>query len=86
MLLGDRVTGVEAHRGSLRVDTFGEPEDFRAFFKSAYGPTISVYRNLSDDPERTAALDAALVDLARDALEDGALEWEYLLLTARRGA
>ncbi|MFC9057590.1 class I SAM-dependent methyltransferase [Streptomyces sp. NPDC057074] len=84
-LLGDRVTGVEAHRRSLRVDTFGEPEEFRAFFKSAYGPTISVYRNLADDPERTAALDAALVDLARGALEDGALEWEYLLLTARRG-
>ncbi|XVV37785.1 class I SAM-dependent methyltransferase [Streptomyces sp. CA-100214] len=86
MLLGDRVTGVEAHRRSLRVDTFGEPEDFRAFFKSAYGPTISVYRNLADDPERTAALDAALLDLARGALEDGALDWEYLLLTARRGA
>ncbi|MFG2546029.1 class I SAM-dependent methyltransferase [Streptomyces sp. NPDC048594] len=85
-LLGDRVTGVEAHRRSLRVDTFGEPEEFRAFFKSAYGPTISVYRNLADDPERTAALDAALVDLARGALEDGVLEWEYLLLTARRGA
>ncbi|MFF8678546.1 class I SAM-dependent methyltransferase [Streptomyces sp. NPDC015237] len=84
MLLGDRVTGVEAHRRSLRVDTFGEPEDFRAFFKSAYGPTISVYRNLADDPERTAALDAALLDLARGALEDGALDWEYLLLTARR--
>ncbi|MEU6456853.1 class I SAM-dependent methyltransferase [Streptomyces sp. NPDC047065] len=86
MLLGDRVTDVEAHRRSLRVDTFGEPEEFRAFFKSAYGPTISVYRNLADDPERTAALDAALVDLARGALEDGVLEWEYLLLTARRGA
>ncbi|MFI5857574.1 class I SAM-dependent methyltransferase [Streptomyces parvulus] len=85
-LLGDRVTDVEAHRRSLRVDAFGGPEDFRAFFKSAYGPTISVYRNLADDPERTAALDAALLDLARDALGDGALEWEYLLLTARRGA
>ncbi|MFF9044846.1 class I SAM-dependent methyltransferase [Streptomyces parvulus] len=84
-LLGDRVTDVEAHRRSLRVDAFGGPEDFRAFFKSAYGPTISVYRNLADDPERAAALDAALLDLARDALGDGALEWEYLLLTARRG-
>ncbi|MFE1994522.1 class I SAM-dependent methyltransferase [Streptomyces parvulus] len=83
-LLGDRVTDVEAHRRSLRVDAFGGPEEFRAFFKSAYGPTISVYRNLADDPERTAALDAALLDLARGALQDGALDWEYLLLTARR--
>ncbi|MFB8753675.1 class I SAM-dependent methyltransferase [Streptomyces parvulus] len=83
-LLGVRVTDVEAHRRSLRVDAFGGPEEFRAFFKSAYGPTISVYRNLADDPERTAALDAALLDLARGALQDGALDWEYLLLTARR--
>lgn len=84
-LLGDRVTDVEARRGTIRVDTFGEPEEFRDFFKAAYGPTIAVYRNLADDPERTAALDAALTDLAGGALRDGAMEWEYLLLTARRG-
>ncbi|RSS63269.1 class I SAM-dependent methyltransferase [Streptomyces sp. WAC07061] len=83
-LLGDRVTGVEAHRRALRVDTFGGPEEFREFFKAAYGPTIAVYRNLADDPERTAALDDALAALAAGALRDGAMEWEYLLLTARR--
>ncbi|MFF5787965.1 class I SAM-dependent methyltransferase [Streptomyces sp. NPDC012693] len=83
-LLGDRVTDVEARRQSIRVDMFSEPEDFREFFKAAYGPTITVYRSIADDPERTAALDAALADLARGALRDGAMEWEYLLLTARR--
>ncbi|MFC8953531.1 class I SAM-dependent methyltransferase [Streptomyces sp. NPDC057101] len=83
-LLGDRVTDVEARRQSIRVDMFSEPEDFREFFKAAYGPTITVYRSIADDPERTAALDAALADLAGGALRDGAMEWEYLLLTARR--
>ncbi|MEU9298126.1 methyltransferase domain-containing protein [Streptomyces sp. NPDC048266] len=83
-LLGDRVTDVEARRESIRVDMFSEPEDFREFFKAAYGPTITVYRSIADDPERTAALDAALADLAGGALRDGAMEWEYLLLTARR--
>jgi hypothetical protein len=63
---------------------FREPEEFLEFFKAAYGPTIAVYRNLADDPERTAALDAALTNLASGALRDGAMEWEYLLLTARR--
>ncbi|MFE9137715.1 class I SAM-dependent methyltransferase [Streptomyces sp. NPDC007355] len=83
-LLGDRVTDVQARRESIRVDMFSEPEDFREFFKAAYGPTITVYRSIADDPERTAALDAALADLAGGALRDGAMEWEYLLLTARR--
>ncbi|MGW0915325.1 class I SAM-dependent methyltransferase [Streptomyces sp. NPDC002784] len=83
-LLGDRVTDVEAHRRTIRVDMFREPEEFRDFFKTAYGPTIAVYRNLADDPERTAALDTALTRLAGGALRDGAMEWEYLLLTARR--
>ncbi|MFF5703765.1 class I SAM-dependent methyltransferase [Streptomyces sp. NPDC012794] len=85
-LLGDRVTDVDARRRTLRVEAFGEPEEFREFFKASYGPTITVYRNIADDPERTAALDGALADLAAGALRDGAMEWEYLLLTARRSA
>ncbi|MCX4524190.1 MULTISPECIES: class I SAM-dependent methyltransferase [unclassified Streptomyces] len=83
-LLGDRVTGVEARRRTVRVNTFATPEEFRAFFKAAYGPTIAVYRNIADDPEKTAALDRALDDLTAGALRDGAMEWEYLLFTARR--
>ncbi|MFI9771232.1 class I SAM-dependent methyltransferase [Streptomyces sp. NPDC052415] len=83
-LLGDRVTDVEGRRRTVRVDMFREPEEFLEFFKAAYGPTIAVYRNLADDPERAAALDAALTNLASGALQDGAMEWEYLLLTARR--
>ncbi|MFF7895347.1 class I SAM-dependent methyltransferase [Streptomyces sp. NPDC007907] len=88
-LLGDRVTDVRAERGTVRVDRFETPEAFRDYFKERYGPTISVYKNIAGEPERAAALDGALVDLARDGdLGTGpggtALEWEYLLLTARR--
>ena len=59
------------------------PEEFRDFFKACYGPTIAVYRRIADDPERVAALDQDLVELARrfDA-GAGVLEWEYLLVTA----
>ncbi|MBO7937709.1 class I SAM-dependent methyltransferase [Streptomyces antibioticus] len=85
-LLGDRVTGVDARRQALHVDQFAGPEDFRDFFKSSYGPTIAVYRAIADDPEKVAALDAALVDLAARHLEDGAMDWEYLLVTADRAA
>jgi SAM-dependent methyltransferase len=84
-LLGDRVTDLVARRERLPVDRFGTPEEFRDFFKATYGPTIAVYRALADDPARTAELDAALAELAASHdLGDGRMEWEYLLLTARR--
>ncbi len=83
-LLGDRVTDVVSRRQSIRVDAFSAPGDFLEFFKAAYGPIIAVYRYIGDDTERAAALDAALTDLAAGALRDGAIDWEYLLLTARR--
>jgi hypothetical protein len=79
------VTDVDARRERLPVDRFGTPEEFRDFFKATYGPTIAVYRALAEDPARTEELDAALADLAASHdLGDGRMEWEYLLLTARR--
>jgi hypothetical protein len=86
-LLGGDVTEVAATRRSLPVERFAEPADFREYFKARYGPTIAVYRGLADDPGRTADLDAALDDLVRRFARPGtaaAMEWEYLLLVARR--
>lgn len=84
-LLGERVTSVRVTRANVRVDCFDSPEHFRDFFRSYYGPTIAAYCNVSDDPDRVAGLDAALVELARDHwLPDGSMEWEYLLLRAER--
>ncbi|MFE1442224.1 class I SAM-dependent methyltransferase [Streptomyces sp. NPDC058739] len=83
-LLGDHATDVDARRRTVRVDKFARPEEFREFFKACYGPTIATYRFIGDDPERVAALDAALDDLAAQHLTDGAMDWEYLLLTAHR--
>ncbi|MFJ6939906.1 class I SAM-dependent methyltransferase [Streptomyces sp. NPDC101132] len=83
-LFGDRVSGLAAQRRTVRVDRFARPEDFREFFKTCYGPTIATYRAVGDDPERVAALDGALSELAGRYLADGAMEWEYLLVTAER--
>jgi SAM-dependent methyltransferase len=86
-LLGDRVTDVAATTRHLTVDTFSRPEDFLGFFKRTYGPTIAVYKSLADQPERAAALDQELIDLAgRFGFSGGAttMAWEYLLLTATR--
>jgi SAM-dependent methyltransferase len=86
-LLGDRVTGVVARRQTVTVDGFATPGAWREFWKSVYGPTIVAYRHVAADPERVAALDRDLDALAaRYDRGTGSLvmDWEYLLLTARR--
>jgi hypothetical protein len=87
-LLGDRVTDVVARRQTVTIDDFRTPEDWRDFWKTTYGPTIVAYRTVGDDPERVAALDRDLVALAAryDRGDAGrtVLDWEYLLLTARK--
>ena len=86
-LLGDRVTEVVARRQTVTIGGFGTPEEFRDFWKSVYGPTIVAYRNIADEPERVAALDRDLAALAaRYDRGSGStvMDWEYLLLTARR--
>jgi ubiquinone/menaquinone biosynthesis C-methylase UbiE len=86
-LLGDRATKISARRQTVRVDRFAKPEAFRDYFKAHYGPTIAVYRNIAEDPERVSALDRDLADLARrhdQGTGSTVVEWEYLLLTCTR--
>ncbi len=84
-LFGDRVEDVVVTRRRLRVDRFASAGEFREYFKARYGPTIAVYRANAADPERCAALDRDLDALAeRYGVAGGLMEWEYLLLTARR--
>lgn len=67
------------------MDRFPTPEAFRDYFKSNYGPTIAAYKNVSGDPEKTAALDHDLVELGRrNDVGGGAMDWDYLVLTAKR--
>jgi ubiquinone/menaquinone biosynthesis C-methylase UbiE len=88
-LLGGRVTDVQARKQSLAVRSFHQPEDFVRYFKSHYGPTISVYKFIAEDGEKVKELDTALTGLAEsfgDAHGDSPfqMEWEYLLFTARK--
>ncbi|MGH3283103.1 MAG: class I SAM-dependent methyltransferase [Streptosporangiaceae bacterium] len=86
-LLGERVTDLAMRRQAARVSCFATPEEFRDRFKTCYGPTVAVYRGIAEDPERVAALDHALADLARRhdlGTTSTVMDWEYLLLTARR--
>ncbi|WP_440068638.1 class I SAM-dependent methyltransferase [Streptosporangium sp. OZ121] len=86
-LLGDAVTDVVARRQTVTIDRFAHPGAFRDYFKANYGPTVAVYQGMAGDPDRVAALDHALTELARRHLqgeEKAVMEWEYLLLTARK--
>jgi SAM-dependent methyltransferase len=86
-LLGERVIDVDTREQTVRVDRFANPEAFRDYFKANYGPTIAAYRGIADDPGRVAALDRDLADLARrhdHGAANTVMDWEYLLLTARK--
>jgi len=86
-LFGDQVTGLAMRRQTVRVDCYATPEEFRDRFKTCYGPTVSAYRGIAEDPERVAALDHALTALARRhdrGTTSTIMDWEYLLLTGRR--
>lgn len=88
-LFGGRITEIRAEKRTLAVRSFHQPEDFLRYFKSHYGPTISVYRFIADDTEKARSLDTALIELAEsfgEAHGDAAFQmaWEYLLLTARK--
>lgn len=86
-LLGDRVEQVQTETRAVRLSYFATPEAFRDYFKANYGPTISAYKANAEDTERVAALDRDLVELARRfdvGTDSTVLDWEYLLLTARK--
>jgi SAM-dependent methyltransferase len=86
-LLGDRVEQVRTETRNLRVTHFATPEVFRDYFKTNYGPTISAYKFIADDPDRVAALDHDLAELGRRfdvGTDSTVIDWEYLVLTARK--
>jgi ubiquinone/menaquinone biosynthesis C-methylase UbiE len=86
-LFGDRVTDLTMRRQTVRIDCFATAEEFRDLFKTCYGPTVAAYRGIAEDPQRVSALDHALTDLTRrhdHGTTSTIMDWEYLLLTARR--
>ena len=83
-LLSDRVSEVNTQRGMLTVDRFDSAEEVHEYFKNHYGPTINAYRNIGDNDVLAAALDAQLIELARRHFTAGVMEWEYLLVNARK--
>lgn len=84
-LLAEQITDLFMQRRTLQVDRFADGAAFRDFFKAHYGPTISAYRGIEGQPDRTAALDVELAELGdRYLAGSSTMQWEYLLVTARK--
>ena len=88
-LFGDGVSELTLTRQIQPVDHFATPAELIDYYKENFGPTIMAYKSLADDPERTAELDAALLDFAaRMNLagpgEPARFEFEYVVVVARR--
>jgi 2-polyprenyl-6-hydroxyphenyl methylase/3-demethylubiquinone-9 3-methyltransferase len=88
-LFGDGVRDLRFTRRIQVVDRFADPAAIVAYYREHFGPTITAYALVADDPERRALLDAALLDfatrmnLAADG-EPARYEFEYMLVVARR--
>jgi SAM-dependent methyltransferase len=88
-LLGGRIADFTAKRRMLAVGRFADGSAFRDFFKANYAPAIAAYRGIEGEPDRVAALDARLAELGDRYLGGSSssspvMEWEYLVVTARR--
>jgi ubiquinone/menaquinone biosynthesis C-methylase UbiE len=88
-LFGDRVSSLATSVRAEVLDRFATPDDLVDYYRENFGPTISAYASLADDPARLAELDAAFRGfVARTNLaapgEGTRYDMEYLLVTAVR--
>src|SRR5262249_12094924 len=86
-LLGDRVTSITAQRQALRVQKFTTPGALRDSFKPRSGRATPPYPATPGAPDRASTPAAAPAGLARrydHGTTTTVMDWEYLLLTARK--
>ena len=87
-LLGGGLSDLQMERHVLSVTEFSTPEEYAEVFKTKYGPTLAVQKNIGDDAERRAKFDEEYFDFARRANsgEEGAARFdqEYLLVVGTR--
>jgi ubiquinone/menaquinone biosynthesis C-methylase UbiE len=87
-LFGDRLESLETTRKEY-VESADSPSDYCELFKQTFGPVVTTYASLADQPDRLAALDRDFLDYAtrsNSGTEGGRAEYayEYLLVVARK--
>jgi ubiquinone/menaquinone biosynthesis C-methylase UbiE len=87
-LFADGVESLEMTRKEY-VERAASPIEYRELFKETFGPVVSLYASLADQPDRAAALDRDFLEYAtrsnRGAPEGPAeYHYEYLLVVATK--
>jgi SAM-dependent methyltransferase len=87
-LFCDRVESLWMEQRKLPVDRFADADEYCAYYKATFGPTIAAYARIAEDPELVSALDRDLLTYAERANrarpgERARYEYEYLLVVAR---
>ncbi len=87
-LFGARVEWLRLER-RVYVERVSDPAAYCALCKETFGPVVTVYESLADDPDAVAALDRSFLDFAtrsNTGRPGGSAEYpyEYLLAVARR--
>lgn len=88
-LFGDRVQSLELRHKRFMLNRFGDPAEFRDYFKANHPVAVALYRDLAAEPERVAALDRELVEAARRGMRRSVegtpvYDAESLLIVARK--
>jgi ubiquinone/menaquinone biosynthesis C-methylase UbiE len=86
-LLGDRVESLQMVERTY-TERAPSPQEYVDLYKETFGPVVSVYEALRDEPERAATLDREFLEFARNANRGEAggqaeYPYEYLLVVAR---
>ena len=86
-LFGDRVSSLRLER-RVYVERAADPAAYCALCKETFGPIVTVYESLADEPEAVAALDRSFLDFAKRSnagRPGGAAKYpyEYLLAVAQ---
>jgi len=87
-LFGGNVSSLEMTRKTY-VERAASPRAYCTLFKETFGPVAAIYAELTDSPEKAAALDEAFLRFAETASRNGPgepaeIEYEYLLVVATR--
>jgi hypothetical protein len=83
------VAAIELTRREYVERSPGGPREYVEFYKAHFGPVVTLYAALADQPERVAALDREFLEFATSASRSSAqgqaeYVYEYLLVVARR--
>jgi ubiquinone/menaquinone biosynthesis C-methylase UbiE len=87
-LFGDGVDSLEMSR-RMYIEKAPSPQEYVDLYKETFGPVVSVYEALRDEPDRSARLDREFLEFAQQAnrgVPDGWAEYpyEYVLVVARK--